>query len=309
VDLARQAVVSFFKDEPAHFAPGERWEYCNSGSFLLGMIVERLSGKDYRAFLQEEFFSPLGLEHSAFDPHAATPAAVGHAVVAGQAAPAAGISWWNAFAGGGVTSTAHDLVQWDEALAHGKVVAAGSYAEMTRVQALNDGAPTGYGLCWYVREHHGHPVVFHTGTGPGHSAWLARYGADELTIAVLSNSEAVNAPAFGHALAMKILGVDLTPKDLPVPGADLRRCPGEYREGGGASDGFRIFAEGARLYGEREPGRASRLLCQAPGRYVLEADPNVSLAFEPAGTAGEDTLAAWCDTDVNIRIVRAARVK
>ena len=48
-------------------------------------------------------------------------------------------------------------------------------------------------------------VTFHPGTGPGYTAWLARYADDRLTIAVMSNSDEVHASRIGRSLAMEIL--------------------------------------------------------------------------------------------------------
>ncbi|MFQ5818257.1 MAG: serine hydrolase domain-containing protein, partial [Terriglobia bacterium] len=46
---------------PADFAPGERWQYSDLGYFLLGMIIEEVSGKRYREFVRERIFQPLGM--------------------------------------------------------------------------------------------------------------------------------------------------------------------------------------------------------------------------------------------------------
>lgn len=310
-EMSHAEVLAYFKDVPLRFRPGERWEYCNSGSYLLGMAVERASGKDYGTFLREEFFAPLKLAHTGYEPHPdAGGLALGHVPGAHGAERAPEIAWANAFAGGGIVSTARELVLWKEALAAGRALSPESYRRMTTEQKLADGAPTGYGYCWYVREHHGHRVVFHTGHGPGYSAWLARYPDDGLTLAVLSNSSAVSAPRLGHAIAMGALGVDAVPKDLAVPAACLRCCPGTYREDSLEEQAtFRVFEREGRLFGAAEGRPTSRLVYQGEGVFIVEAAPHISIAFPVDGGGADGGPAATCTTDDQVRARRAARVK
>ncbi len=55
------------KQEPLDFAPGEEMSYSNSGYFLLGIIIEMVSGKSYADFLQVNIFTPLGMEQTGYD--------------------------------------------------------------------------------------------------------------------------------------------------------------------------------------------------------------------------------------------------
>src|SRR5690349_14259928 len=62
IDLATDSLVALFANEPFDFKPGDAWRYDNSGYFLLGMIIEKISGKTYGQYLRDEFFTPLGLK-------------------------------------------------------------------------------------------------------------------------------------------------------------------------------------------------------------------------------------------------------
>jgi CubicO group peptidase (beta-lactamase class C family) len=53
-------LINSFKNDPYDFDPGKKWQYNNSGYFLLGRIVEEVSGQSYGDFLQKKFFQPLG---------------------------------------------------------------------------------------------------------------------------------------------------------------------------------------------------------------------------------------------------------
>ena len=65
-DCTPTEVIDFFKNLPMRFAPGTKWEYSNSGYFLLGYIIEIITGKPYAEYLEENFFRPLGMINSRF---------------------------------------------------------------------------------------------------------------------------------------------------------------------------------------------------------------------------------------------------
>ena len=58
----RQEIIKMVADRPLDFPPGEKWAYSNTGYFLLGMIVEKVTAKPYVELLSERIFKPLGLE-------------------------------------------------------------------------------------------------------------------------------------------------------------------------------------------------------------------------------------------------------
>src|SRR5262249_39028474 len=49
---------------PLQFQPGEKYDYVNTNYVLLGLMIERVSGKSYNAFLKEKMFGPLGMNHT-----------------------------------------------------------------------------------------------------------------------------------------------------------------------------------------------------------------------------------------------------
>ncbi len=59
-----EAMVDFFKNEPVDFAPGEKFDYNNSGYVVLGYIIELVSGDTYENFIQKNIFDKAGMTHS-----------------------------------------------------------------------------------------------------------------------------------------------------------------------------------------------------------------------------------------------------
>ncbi len=57
-------LINSFKNDPYDFDPGKQFRYDNSGNFLLGYIVEKVSGATYNDFLKKTFFDPLGMTNT-----------------------------------------------------------------------------------------------------------------------------------------------------------------------------------------------------------------------------------------------------
>ncbi len=73
-DYTHREILDLVAKDPLEFAPGEKWRYCNTGYFLLGMIIEKVSGKTYGEFLDERIFKPLGMTQTRVnDLHAIIP--------------------------------------------------------------------------------------------------------------------------------------------------------------------------------------------------------------------------------------------
>jgi CubicO group peptidase (beta-lactamase class C family) len=70
IDVTPREVLQRFKDLPLDFEPGSRHAYCNSGYFLLGIVVEKASGKSFRQFIEDRVLKPLELESTYHDDHA-----------------------------------------------------------------------------------------------------------------------------------------------------------------------------------------------------------------------------------------------
>jgi CubicO group peptidase (beta-lactamase class C family) len=130
-EFTHQEMLDMVQDEPLAFEPGTKSEYCNTGYYLLGVIIENVSGKSYCAYLQDEFFGPppgVGLTHTRCDCNTEIikGRAQGYNVVEEQLVNDRGLATGTTFAAGGLLASAHDLVVWADALAAGKIVSPAS---------------------------------------------------------------------------------------------------------------------------------------------------------------------------------------
>ena len=144
----RDSAYALIKRYPFDFKTGEAQIYNNSAFWLLGLVVEKASGRTYEDYVEKKLFEPLGMKRSMYcnSSENVERRAHGYGVQNGviRRAPANVHTW--PFSAGSLCSTAGDLVTWLKALHGGKVLSPKSYAEMTTPSKLNDGTPTRYGM-------------------------------------------------------------------------------------------------------------------------------------------------------------------
>ena len=100
------------------FPPGSKFEYDNSGYFLLGAIIERVTGKTYEQALRERIFDPLGMSDTGYDhsDRILPKRAAGYTLTPEGYQNAAYLDMSIPFAAGSLYSTVEDLYKWDRAL-------------------------------------------------------------------------------------------------------------------------------------------------------------------------------------------------
>lgn len=188
-------LIRSFKNDPYDFEPGQRWLYNNSGFFLLGRIVEKVSGKSYGDFLRQTFFDPLGMKDTGVHRWSDILAheAAGYSFENGKLQKADNWDMSRAGGAGSLYSTVGDLFRWNEAVFGGKVLSAPSLkAAWTAV--LTDADPkdrpkeTGYGYGWGIGNDRGLRQISHSGGLHGFNTDLVRFPDQQLTIVVLINA-------------------------------------------------------------------------------------------------------------------------
>jgi CubicO group peptidase (beta-lactamase class C family) len=110
--------VKKFASGDLEFDPGTKWSYNNSGYFLLGAIIEKLTGMTYAQALQQRIFGPLGMKNSGYDVHATVlpKRASGYQYGPGGLVNAPYLDMGLPYAAGSLYSTVEDLYLWDRAL-------------------------------------------------------------------------------------------------------------------------------------------------------------------------------------------------
>ncbi len=219
-DYDRREILDLVAKAPLEFTPGEKWNYSNTGYFLLGLLIEKVTGKTYGDFMAERIFKPLGMTQTRVnDLHAIIPnRAQGYTWNGKELRNGEYVSPSQPFAAGMLVSTASDLVKWDAALDSEKLLKNSSLKRMWTPATLAKGELAKYGLGWELGDLNGHRRQSHGGGIPGFSSQLARFVDDKLTVIVLCNSDQCNAGLIAQGIARRIVP-SLTAK-TPEPIAD-----------------------------------------------------------------------------------------
>jgi len=209
-----EEVIAYFKDLPLDFAPGSQWSYSNSGYFLLGVVIEKISGESYETFIQKNILQPLGMSESGYDrsstivKNRASGYSIERPYYEIVNAPCYDVSL--KFAHGGLYSTVMDLYKWDQALYTDQLVSKEtmntiftSTVPIPSGREFPDGAVYGYG--WGISNYLGHRVVEHGGGVYGFVTYLGRYPDDQVTIIVLSNMDFESPFSISRGLADIVL--------------------------------------------------------------------------------------------------------
>jgi D-alanyl-D-alanine carboxypeptidase len=194
------AVIKTAYPLPLRFAPGEKWEYSNTGYFALAEIIRTVSGREWSEYLNEKVFRPAGMK-TTFPTN--TKASVpNRALGYSDNDTLRDASDWPALRpSGAFLSTVLDLAKWDAALYTGDILSASTRDQMWTPVTLNDGSSYPYGFGWMFASVRGHKLVHHPGGMPGFRSDIARFVDEGLTLIVLMNLDDVDVDAIVRGLA------------------------------------------------------------------------------------------------------------
>lgn len=208
LNFTTEAMYRTARETPTDFPPGERWQYSDQGYFLLGMILEKVSGKSYRVVLTERIFKSLGMTATTTvrQSEIVKNIASGYTRVGGTLYHNHRRTDYGLVSHFGILSTVLDLAKWDAALDGEKLLKQATLKQMWTPGTLKDGttvrSPMGaYGLGWFLSERNGHRIVMHGGA-TGTVIW--RLPDDRLTVIVLTNLEMLaggDAPGLAKDIA------------------------------------------------------------------------------------------------------------
>jgi D-alanyl-D-alanine carboxypeptidase len=194
---------------PLRFAPGEKYEYCNLGYFVLAEIIHRVSGKAWGDFLGERVFTPLGMSATRVTTLADIVPRRAHGYTWKTGKLQNEDDWPAVRPSGAFLSTVVDLAKWEAALLGDKFLKGSSKTEMWTRVTLNDGRTFPYGFGWQLDDWPadspvptGVPMIRHGGSMNGFRAGYSRWPSRGLAVMVLTNL--TDAPYEGLAAGLAI---------------------------------------------------------------------------------------------------------
>jgi CubicO group peptidase (beta-lactamase class C family) len=183
--VTKDELLAIISKGAPDFEPDAKHRYSNSGYFLLGLIIEKLTTKSYGEALQERITSRIGLK----DTYTAT----GNIDVNKNESLTyfyLGGDWKQVpethpsilFGGGSIVSTPNDLAKFIQALFEGKIV---SKESLDQMKTMRDGEGLGMEPFTFA----GKTFYGHTGGGDNYGAWLAYLPEEQLAVAYTTNAK------------------------------------------------------------------------------------------------------------------------
>jgi len=186
----RDVLALLAHKDTLYFPTGTQYRYSNSGYVLLGLIVERVSGLSFPAFVRARIFNPLGMTASVAHvdgvdtvPHRA----YGYSPDSGQFKPTDQSVTSATLGDGGIYTNVDDLVRWDRALYGETLVDNATLRLATTPPALPGSAETQYGFGWFVDTYRSERRWRHTGETSGFRNAIQRFPDRRFTVIVLTN--------------------------------------------------------------------------------------------------------------------------
>ena len=210
------AFLDVFSSLELEFEPGSGFAYSNSGYFLLGVLIEQVTGQPYEAVLRERLLVPLGLDDTGYDTYSEVveKLATGYTRAGTGYEHAAYLDPSVPYAAGMMYSTAEDLFRWTRALHRGEPFRDARTLTRLTTPHLSDYA---YGLSVFDN-----PVgetsvrtIAHGGGIFGFCSMVQYLPDEERTVVVLDNTEG-NAAGVAHALTLLLYDQPVKPPKRPV---------------------------------------------------------------------------------------------
>ena len=202
-----------------NFVPGAEYTYSNTGYNLLAAMVQRVTGKSFRAWTDENLFKPLGMTGTVFrDDHTLV---VPRRALGYSRGPNG--TWravtnnLTALGSSSMMSSAEDMAKWlmnfDDARVGGE--AAKTMARTRGV--LNNGSEIPYAFGISHGTYRGVPMLNHSGSWASFVSFLVQFPQQKSGVVVLANTPTVNTARTAYALADIFIGDALGPlPTLPV---------------------------------------------------------------------------------------------
>jgi CubicO group peptidase (beta-lactamase class C family) len=266
---------------------------------VLGMVIEKITGRTLWDVFRDRFFVPLGMTSTAqCDPAAVMKQRAKGYVADSKAAtgvvPAPYVTATVSLGNSGLCSSVVDLLKWQRALVEGRVLDAASYAIMKTPGTLNDGTPLDYAMGLAEWPLGNEKFSFHTGGGVGFTSFLAYVPGNDATVIVMANGNS-DPLRLGTELVRVARGWPLI-VPMAITPQEIERSVGTYE-----GSGMKAIVREAN--GELEAAVSGvpsvrflfpvRLLKQGDGRFVVGWEPESHMNFRVSGNRADSATLTY----------------
>ena len=213
-ELSQAEIIDLVRDLSLMFQPGEYSSYDNTGYYLLGMMLEQITGKSYGDLMQERLFKPLGMKATKMNnpreivPHRAS----GYRLPKDKLINKPYYSPSVTFSGGGQLSSIEDMVKYERELCNPTLLQQSTLNLMwthhppSRRENWQPEKYAGFlrvGLGWLMPDYPDKQVVGHNGSIVGFASNITRFIDDRITVILFCNLDRIIRP---DAISKKIAG-------------------------------------------------------------------------------------------------------
>lgn len=304
IDKTPEEVIKIFRNQPMEFAPGTKWNYNNSGYFLLGYIIEKASGKSYPDYIEENFFKPLGMTGSLFgsDTKIVKNRASGYQPDGDGVQNAEIMSMTLPYSAGSIQSTVEDLFKWNQAVHSYKLVKKETLQKAFTEYKLSDGKGTAYGYGWMLKQLQGSPTIEHGGAINGYLCNAIYLPDQDVFVAVFSNSNGKSPDQVSLRMAAAAIGKPYNLTEIQVDPASLDQYTGVYENQDGQKRN--ITKEGNQLFSQRPGSTRYSIKPNAKDKFFFENSlTTITFIRDASGkvtaavTDDRGTIVNWKKTD------------
>lgn len=239
---SKETLAILARQKGNDFEPGAKWQYSNTGYFLLAQIAERAGKQPMADAVRDRIFKPLGMTSSqVLDDHTriVPNRAIGYAPT--DKGWQLDMSRWEQTGDGAVQTTVGDLARWDANFHDKKLGGAALIDAMELRGKLATGKELDYATGLFHGTYRGQPTIGHSGAWAGYRANLVRFPKLRSSVIVLCSSASANPNELSHQIADAMFDKQLGPSDKPaakpepakaveLTTAELDAWVGAYRE-------------------------------------------------------------------------------
>lgn len=186
-----------------NFKPGEEFVYSNSGYWLLGQIVKKVSGKTLAVFAKKNIFDPLKMKNSRF--HDNLVEVVKNRAIGYRSNRKGGfyeyMTTLNMVGDGGLLTTINDLAKWDDSFYDTSHFNKDFWNQMLQLGTLNNGKKTPYASGLATRNYKGLEVIHHSGSFVGYRTQFIRFPEAKFSVIVLANRTDTDPSRLAYKIA------------------------------------------------------------------------------------------------------------
>lgn len=279
---SKEFMISYFKNLPFDFSPNTSYRYCNTNYYLLGCIIEKVSGLSFHDFVVQNILSPLDMKNTSVEiaEEIVQKRAKGYERTRNGFINERSYALELLYSAGGMYSTVEDLYKWDVAMKKGLLLSDASMKKMFTPHTLTD---THYGYGAVIDTFQNHYRIWHSGGGFAFNSNISRFPSDNLCVIVLSNDQAASE-SISNALSAILFDVDVQSpyvhKEEILKPKDLEKFTGKWvGETNGVKSEMVIFIKDGKLYRKAPKANDLELIPESATKFFYSDGSDRQMEF------------------------------